>query len=233
METFFFFLVPTTLNILIKRIYNILCEILKLLLENKNLFCLLNSLYTQKLDIFGSKNYEILKSDFNKETNHYEFEMRHEGPWIEGIYNYMDRLNYTLFSADIFAKYDFKIVMFPTILKMEWDFGINETTKKLTLKDFKASLDPVDIKGMTLYHIFGNYDVEFKPIVDRVLPHLKKAVDIGFEVLTDLPYGFLEVMFDQYESVEELAEYLSTDLKPRSRLDKLFRCFKEKPLPWG
>ncbi|KAL5287605.1 hypothetical protein ACFFRR_008478 [Megaselia abdita] len=96
------------------------------------------------LQVYDIDKYEIIKSEYNNETKHYQMEMNFKGPRVEGVYSINTEINQTFYGLDLESKYNFTLYTFPTTLKVEWTFDTNETTSNIYFKDFKFEFVPIN-----------------------------------------------------------------------------------------
>lgn len=130
------------------------------------------------------------------------------------------QLNLSLLAFDSMAEHDYTISILPGTLKVQWTFGIDETTKKLIVKDYKMSTEPLQ-KGTSLDNALQDLEnfYKFKLNINSII---NKDENVDWD---DYISKFLFIKFNeflaQYESVEQFTEKLV--LQDLDKFDKKLR----------
>lgn len=156
-----------------------------------------------------------MKSKYDSESKHFNFELKFDGPSFEGSYFVQNNASDSRFDVDFDGSLNFKVKAHPGSIKIGWTFASNETTHKLSIHDLKFEIFPIyDSKKSFIYKL----DEEIPKYIDDSPENALSTFDDEFneiveELKSEFIKSFLDEILDDFESVDELSSSLLNGFK--------------------
>ncbi|KAL5284219.1 hypothetical protein ACFFRR_006474 [Megaselia abdita] len=159
------------------------------------------------LQVYDIDKFEVINSEYNKETMHYKMEMKFKGPRVEGIYSFNTEANESFFGLDLESEYNFTLYTFPTTFKMDFILGTNETTSEISFKDLKFEFVPIKLDRLK----FGDLHVgdHFYEIQNKIVSRIEVLEKEFHNLVTFSITRFLEQITRIYDSTDRLIQDLT------------------------
>lgn len=158
--------------------------------------------------VYGLDKFEVVKSKYDGESKHFDFELKFDGPRFEGSYYIQNNASDSRFDVDFDGYLNYKVQVHPGTLKLGWTFGTNETTHKLSVNDVKFAVAPLDDSKGSIFDKLGDEVPAIKDSskdLNALRTELKQALN---EVRIEILQSTLQEYVEKYESVENMTESL-------------------------